>query len=449
MRSAISSTSFSLWVMKMIDLPALGQAADDLEQLLRLLRRQHGGRLVEDEDVRLAVERLEDLDALLLADGDVLDPRAAGRRRARSARRSRGRAAPPRSMSSRTPDARRLLGEHDVLGDGHHRDEHEVLVHHPDARLDRVVRRAEPHRLALDRDLALVRVVEPVEDVHQRRLAGAVLAEERVHLALDRGRSSTSSFATIPGKRFVMSRISSTGAVGHPGDHMVSPGVTTRVARHDLLGVRDGQSGGAVVEAVASAAPMRRETPGTAKAKATACSWQSFATRTVRIAKHRPWNATGGPEGPPVTVRIRLVLALDGARRLDLAARDVLRPLAEESDQRGALRRLRADLAEADAAVLDVEEAVDAALRTCRALTSWIVCEDADVDLLRGAREDVRARGTPGRCRRRCPTCLLLRSAESAPRPQPPATWKTTSASWPIWLSAISLHLSWATKSCE
>ena len=32
-------------------------------------------------------------------------------------------------------------------------------------------------------DLALVRVVEAVEDAHQRRLAGAVLAEERVHLA--------------------------------------------------------------------------------------------------------------------------------------------------------------------------------------------------------------------------------------------------------------------------
>ena len=75
-RSAISSTSFSLWLMKMIDLPCVGQAADDGEQLLRLLRRQHRGRLVEDEDVGAAVERLQDLDALLLADGDVLDQRA-------------------------------------------------------------------------------------------------------------------------------------------------------------------------------------------------------------------------------------------------------------------------------------------------------------------------------------------------------------------------------------
>ena len=38
--------------------------------------------------------------------------------------------------------------------------------------------------LPVEQDLALVGLVEPVEDVHQRRLAGAVLAEERVHLAL-------------------------------------------------------------------------------------------------------------------------------------------------------------------------------------------------------------------------------------------------------------------------
>ena len=36
---------------------------------------------------------------------------------------------------------------------------------------------------AVEQDLALVRPVEAVEDVHQRRLAGAVLAEQRVHLA--------------------------------------------------------------------------------------------------------------------------------------------------------------------------------------------------------------------------------------------------------------------------
>ena len=51
---------------------------------------------------------------------------------------------------------RRLLGEHDVLGDGHDRDQHEVLVHHPDPAADRVLRRAEADGLALEQDLALV-----------------------------------------------------------------------------------------------------------------------------------------------------------------------------------------------------------------------------------------------------------------------------------------------------
>ena len=51
------------------------EVAEDLEQLERLLRREHGGRLVEDQDVGLAVERLQDLDPLLLADRDVGDQR--------------------------------------------------------------------------------------------------------------------------------------------------------------------------------------------------------------------------------------------------------------------------------------------------------------------------------------------------------------------------------------
>ena len=38
-------------------------------------------------------------------------------------------------------------------------------------------------RLPFSSDLTRVGAVEAVEDVHQRRLAGAVLAEQRVHLA--------------------------------------------------------------------------------------------------------------------------------------------------------------------------------------------------------------------------------------------------------------------------
>ena len=77
----------------------------------------------------------------------------------------------------------RLDAEHDVLGDGEDRDQHEVLVDHADAGADRVAGAAELDRLAVDEDLALVRPVEAGEDVHQRGLAGAVLAEQAEDLA--------------------------------------------------------------------------------------------------------------------------------------------------------------------------------------------------------------------------------------------------------------------------
>ena len=86
--------------------------------------------------------------------------------------------------SSRTiPAVRRLAREDDVLGDGHDGDEHEVLVHHPDPALDRLLRRVDRQGLAVDHHVALVLRVQAVEDAHQGGLAGAVLPEERVHLA--------------------------------------------------------------------------------------------------------------------------------------------------------------------------------------------------------------------------------------------------------------------------
>ena len=161
---------------------ALGlERAQDREQLVRLLRRQHGRGLVEDEDVGAAVERLQDLHALLLADRDRLDLRVGLHGEAEALRDVAHPLA--RLVHVHERASVRLDAEDDVLRHRHHGDEHEVLVHHPDPEVDRLVRGADPLRLPAHADLALVGVVEPVEDVHQRRLAGAVLAEERVHLA--------------------------------------------------------------------------------------------------------------------------------------------------------------------------------------------------------------------------------------------------------------------------
>ena len=141
-RSAISSTSFSLWLMKMIDLPSACRLLHDREQLGRLLRRQHRRRLVEDQDLGAAVERLQDLDALLLADGDLARSSAVGSTaRPNCCESSRTRSLRA-ALVEQDPVPRRLDAEHDVLGDRHHRDQHEVLVHHPDPGVDRVLRRA-------------------------------------------------------------------------------------------------------------------------------------------------------------------------------------------------------------------------------------------------------------------------------------------------------------------
>ena len=75
MRCDTRSTSSSLWLMKMIASPAFDQLAQRGEQRLALLRRQHRGRLVEDQDARAAVQRLQDLDPLALAHRQVADAR--------------------------------------------------------------------------------------------------------------------------------------------------------------------------------------------------------------------------------------------------------------------------------------------------------------------------------------------------------------------------------------
>ena len=96
--------------------PSALQLAQVGEQLVDLLRHQHRGRLVEDEDAGAAVEDLEDLDPLPVADaevldqpvgldaqavgvGDLLDP-AAGRHAGRAVRAAVGSA--PRMMFSST-----------------------------------------------------------------------------------------------------------------------------------------------------------------------------------------------------------------------------------------------------------------------------------------------------------------------------------------------------------
>ena len=175
MRSAMASTSFSLWLMKMIDLPSAWSE--------RMIGRappppaaSDGRRLVQDEDLG-AAERLQDLHALLHPDGDRLDARLG---------------------TNGEPEARGDLS--DLLVGGIEVEERPGCGSTPSTMFSATVMtgmsmkcwctmpmpasiaaRGESMRTRspTQTDLALVRVVEPVEDVHERGLAGAVLAEER------------------------------------------------------------------------------------------------------------------------------------------------------------------------------------------------------------------------------------------------------------------------------
>ena len=70
-----------------------------------------------------------------------------------------------------------------IVEHGKARREVEMLVHHADAGGERVRGGADVHRLAFDRDGARVGLVDAEQDVHQRGLAGAVLAEQPEDLA--------------------------------------------------------------------------------------------------------------------------------------------------------------------------------------------------------------------------------------------------------------------------
>ncbi len=147
-----------------------------------LVGRQHPGRLIEDQDVGVPVKRLQDLHPLLVAHRKLFDHlvgidvqlvflRQFAQHLAR--------------LDERRAQKRAVLGaENDVLQHREILHQLEVLEDHADAGADRGLAVGDLDPLAVDEDLARIGLVESVEDRHQRRLAGTVLADDAVDRAL-------------------------------------------------------------------------------------------------------------------------------------------------------------------------------------------------------------------------------------------------------------------------
>ena len=157
------------------------QLPDQVEEPLDLAGVEARRRLVEDQHVGRDVDRARDRDHLLHRErvrrqesrhvGVNVDARE----------RLGGLAAHHTPLDP--PPAARLAADVDVLRHREVRTEVHFLVDGADAPALRLERAAEENALALELDRAAVELVRARQDLEQGRLAGAVLPEQRVHLA--------------------------------------------------------------------------------------------------------------------------------------------------------------------------------------------------------------------------------------------------------------------------
>ncbi len=169
------------------------QLADHLEQALRLGHGQARGWLVHDHEAGVERERLGDLDQLHLGKRQA----GQGRRRAEiGAQPGQDRLDPPVHGAPvdqpERPGLERLAADQDVAGDVQVLEQVELLVDEGDAARQRLGHAQRWPVLAIQPDRAGGRRHHAAQDLHQRRLAGAVLADQADHLArpdrqIDRG----------------------------------------------------------------------------------------------------------------------------------------------------------------------------------------------------------------------------------------------------------------------
>ncbi len=158
------------------------QLGDEREEPARVGLRQAAGRFVEHEDPAADSEGAADFNELLRGGGERGHRRVDRDLRVAQPRQDVGRGA-PHVRATNQAQTRRLHAQQDVLGHRQVRRERELLVDHRDARAAGVERMRGLIRLAVECHAAGVWLQRARQDGHQRALAGAILPDDRAHLA--------------------------------------------------------------------------------------------------------------------------------------------------------------------------------------------------------------------------------------------------------------------------
>ena len=164
----------------------IAQAAQYVEQRVGFLGRQQGGGFIEDENIRLAVQQLDDLHPLALADGQLVHQRV----RVHLQAVGRGQLADTAGgllLFQAAAAGLDLLTQGDVLRHGQVGDQHQLLMYHADAMGNGVGGAFQRHGLAGEVQPALIGLLDAVEHLHQRAFPRAVLSQKGVDLAAPQG----------------------------------------------------------------------------------------------------------------------------------------------------------------------------------------------------------------------------------------------------------------------
>jgi hypothetical protein len=159
------------------------QVADHGEEPIGVALRQAGRRFVHDEDARFQGQGPGDLDELLLPDRQAGNGSARRAIQAEAAGDDLGVGIDARIDQSKRTAPARFAAQEDVPGHVEVLGEVQFLVNENDAAALGVIDAVEMHRLAVQQDRAGIRSFNPGEDLHQGGFAGAVLADDREHLA--------------------------------------------------------------------------------------------------------------------------------------------------------------------------------------------------------------------------------------------------------------------------